>query len=395
MTGLPPPDDLTFVRRVRRAIHRRPELGHHERCTAALIERILRRFGLTPFRPAPTSIAAVIGTADARPKIGFRADLDGLPLNETNPTRYASLNSGVMHACGHDGHAAALLVLARRLVATPPSNEAVLLLFQQAEETHPSGAPIVLRGLPSTLLPREFIGFHLWPELPEGVIGVRNGPLLASVTAVTVTVTGKTGRLHGTAFGSDSVDALAVGNQLYAALASHWPDRHPNERRPVTVRIGRMEAGQEPPNRVPIHCVLSGTLRALSWSEQDRAIKLIRDMIRNVTTDTGAHVDVTFEPGIRPPVRNDSDSAARIRVACQERGIPCRTYPDQPVGVSDDFGWYLKECRGAMFFLGCGRGTSPPDLHTPNFDFDESVLLSAVELCHSLARSHQELEAQL
>lgn len=104
--GQSPMDDLAFMRRVRRAIHRRPELGHQERSTAALVERVLARLGLETFRPAPTSVAAVVGTAGVQPAIGFRADLDALPITEATDAPYASRNHGVMHACGHDGHAA-------------------------------------------------------------------------------------------------------------------------------------------------------------------------------------------------------------------------------------------------------------------------------------------------
>ncbi|MGH3550816.1 MAG: M20/M25/M40 family metallo-hydrolase [Pseudonocardiaceae bacterium] len=110
-----------------------------------------------------------------------------------------------------------MLALARRLIAAPPRRKPVLLVFQQAEEGYPSGAPRVLRGIPHGLRPREFIGFHLWPELPAGVIGVRPGPMLASVAGVTIQVFGLSGRVHGTAFGVDSIDALAVGTRLYTA----------------------------------------------------------------------------------------------------------------------------------------------------------------------------------
>lgn len=363
-------DDLAFVRRVRRAIHRRPELGHQERSTAALVERVLARLGLLTFRPAPTSVAAVVGPADVQPTIGFRADLDALPISEATGTSYASRNHGVMHSCGHDGHTAALLGLARRLVVALPQKESVLLVFQQAEEGHPSGAPKVLRGLQPGLRPREFIGFHLWPELPAGVIGLRPGPMLASVAGVTITVSGSSGRVHGTAFGADSIDALAIGTRLYTILASTWAWRRLDDQHPTTLNIGRMDGDQEPPSRVPTRCVIRGT-----------AVE--------VAATSGARIELTVESGIRPPVRNAPASVARIRAACEKLGIVCRLYPEHPVGVSDDFGWYLDDSPGAMFFLGCARGESHPDLHTASFDFDESVLLSAVEVCLELARDPQ------
>lgn len=172
--------ELDFARRVRRAIHRRPELGHAERRTASYVERLLRQIGLNPFRPAPTSVAVVVGPDGVAPTIGFRADMDAIPDRDAIGASYVSRNPGVMHACGHDAHTAALFTLARRLAATScPAS--VLLVFQQAEETYPSGAPMVIEALPGNLVPREIFACHVWPELPAGVVGARAGTMMASV----------------------------------------------------------------------------------------------------------------------------------------------------------------------------------------------------------------------
>lgn len=291
-----------------------------------------------------------------------------------------------MHACGHDGHAAGLLALARRLVAGPTLSEPALLVFQQAEEGHPSGAPRVLRGLPGYLLPPEFIGFHLWPELPAGVIGLRSGALFTSVAGVTIHVSGSTGRVHGTTFGKDAVDGLAIGHEIYTALSSMWSGRHPTDYQPVSLNIGRFEAGDEP-NRVPTQCLMRGTLRALSWAEQDRAFEMIRETAAQIEGSRDARVHASFESGIRPPVRNAAASVSRVRAACGHLGIDCRVYPEHPVGVSDDFGWYLDDSKGVLFFLGCAAMGGSPDLHTPTFDFDESVLLNYVDVAAELARN--------
>lgn len=159
-----------------------------------------------------------------------------------------------------------------------------------------------------------------------------------------------------------------------------------DDQHPTTLNIGRLEGGQEPPSRVPTRCVIRGTLRALSWDDQADAVDWIRETAVEVAATSGAGVELTVESGIRPPVRNARTSVARIRGACEKLGIDCRLYPEHPVGVSDDFGWYLDGRPGAMFFLGCAGGESHPDLHTPNFDFDESVLLAAVEVGLELAR---------
>jgi len=377
-----PGSELDFVRRVRRAIHRRPELGHDERRTANYVERLLLRMGLKPFRPAPTSIAVVVGPAGVRPNIGFRADLDAIALVEATGATYASRRPGVMHACGHDAHTAALLALARRLVVEPCPGP-VLLIFQQAEEPYPSGAPLVIEGLPSHLLPPELFAFHVWPELPDGVVGARAGTMMASVAGLTFDVHGREGRASGTATDSGGVDAVSAAVKLYGRLA---PDtgRQLSHDAPTALSIGVIRGG-DGPNRVATRCRLEGTLRALSWADQAVAVAAIQDTAGAVADETGAKIEVAVTSGIRPPVRNSARSVARLQAVCRKLSVPYLEYPERPAGVSEDFGWYLDQADGALFLLGCARTSEHPDLHTPGFDLDESVVLTAVDVFQALA----------
>jgi amidohydrolase len=376
--------EVAWARRVRRALHRHPELGHQEWRTADYVERLLRRMGLNPLRPAPTSVAAVAGPPGSRPAIGFRADLDAVGVHEATAAPYASRRPGVMHACGHDAHTAALLLLARRLTLTPPPAP-VLLVFQQAEESHPSGAPLVLQGLPESLVPPEIFAWHVWPELPKGVVGVRAGTMMASVAGLTITVHGRAGRAGGTAADSGGVDAVAAAIRLYGRLR---PDtgRQLHDGSPTALSLGVLHGG-DGPNRVATRCRLEGTLRALSWADQDVAVAAIEAAAAAVADETGATIDVSVTAGIRPPVRNSAGAVSRVRAACRALDVECRAYPDRPVGVSEDFGWYLDRADGAMFLLGCADRDEPADLHTPGFDLDEAILRTAADIFHRLALS--------
>ena len=375
-------NERDFVCRVRRTVHRRPERSHAEVLTASYVERLLCRFGLMPLRPAPTSVAVVIGRGTSPPAVGFRADLDALALTEPASRPYASLNPGTTHACGHDGHTAALLGLARRLAADPPPVR-VLLVWQQGEEAHPSGAPAVLHGL-GDARPAEMFAFHLWPELPAGTVGSRPGPVLASVAGLVVTITGATGHSHGSACDSGAVDALRAGVEFHQEVTRRWTGRHPGSNQPAVVTIGQLDSGTAP-NRTPVECTLRGTLRALSWADERDAMARLREIGAAVTARTGAQVQVSVQSGIRPPVINDPASVDRASTAAAAVGHPWLRHPAGPVGVSDDFGWYLEGCPGALLFLGCG-GPGVPDLHQPEFDFDESVLLVAVDVADRIVR---------
>lgn len=381
------PAELDFVRRVRRTIHRHPEVGHHERRTASYVERLLRRMGLKPFRPAPTSIAALVGAVGEKPSVGFRADMDAIPVREAAGAPYASRTAGIMHACGHDGHTAALLALARRLAVDAASASwdggSVLLIFQQAEETFPSGAPVVIDGLPDHARPAEVFAFHLWPELPKHTIGVRDGTLMASVASLSFDVHGKQGRPGGTAADAGGTDAIAAAIELYSRLAP-GTGRQLDDNAPAAVSLGLINGG-EGPNRVATHCRIEGTLRALSWEDQEWAVNTIESTAKAVEADTGVRIDTHVRSGIRPPVRNSAESVRRVRETCARLKVEHRSYPARPAGVSEDFGWYLDHADGAMFLLGCAEADDHPDLHSPRFDFNEDVLLTAVEIFHDLA----------
>lgn len=379
------PDLLARVTNLRRTLHQFPELGHKEWRTADLIASTLLSLGLTPFRPATTSVAVVIGPPDRKPRIGFRADIDALRIDEATNVAYRSQTPGVMHACGHDGHTAAMLGLAIALQQEKLSDP-VLLVFQQAEEANPSGAPPVLGGLPSALVPSEFFGFHLWPQLSENVVGVRPGPMLAAVAGLVIKITGQSGRQHGTAFGEGGTDALAAGLHIYQQLRARLPfGRRIPAGSTSALAIGMMNAG-EAPNALPVHCTLSGTLRAVSWQDETNAVETIRAIAAEIAAEASIRVEVIIQSGIRPPVCNDAQSSHRIEEACRNLGIEHRIYPDEAVGVSDDFGWYIDGRPGAMFLVGCGTNDRHPDLHDPRFDFREHILLTPIRIGLELAR---------
>lgn len=374
------------VVRVRRLLHRTPELAHHEWRTAELIESELRTLGLDPMRPGPTSVAVLIGPAGRPPDIGFRADLDALPIQEESDAPYASTIDGAMHACGHDGHAAALVGLATALCSEPLDRSA-LLVFQQAEESYPSGAPIVLDGLSCFPLPSEFYAFHVWPQLDAGSIGVREGTVLGSVTAVTFRIVGAPGRRHGTSVGNGGVDALAAGVDLYRELRRVFgAGRLLGAARPSSLTFGTLRAGSVP-SAAPLDCTIEATLRSVSWSAQGAALNQLTSVVDEVTERTAAAIDIEVLSGIRPPVVNDPACVERVREVCRRRAIDCVDYPAEPAAVSDDFGWFIDGSPGAFIFVGCGSASHQADLHTPTFDFDEAVLGNVVDIAIELTRS--------
>jgi amidohydrolase len=290
-----------------------------------------------------------------------------------------------MHACGHDGHAAVLVALARRLVQRPP-RQPVLLLFQQGEEVHPSGAPMVIDGLDSATWPaREVYGMHMWPELPEGTIGLKAGPLMGGVSGVEIELRARTGRTHGTFVDHGATDALKALTRLCTACEQLPSGRRPTAEQPVVVHVGMARVG-EAPNQPAAAGTVRATMRWLDHSSREACEKEVIRIASEIGASTDVDITARFDHTIRPLIVNADVAVQRLGQACKATGLQiAEGYPPAPLGVSDDFGCYLEEVPGAMFLVGCGSGGSTPDLHHPLFDFREEVLLPIVDMLEYLA----------
>lgn len=377
--------DLELLRWVRRTLHRWPELGHEEHRTSAFLEGVLGGLGLRFARPAPTSLAVVIGPT-SRPATAFRADLDAIATTEETGLPFASARPGIMHACGHDGHTAALVLLARRLARRPPASPA-LLIFQQAEEVHPSGAGKVLEGLSSDLWPSgEVYGVHLWPELPEGTVGVKNGALMPGISGINITFRATTGRSHGTHVDAGASDALNAVTQLCQAVRLSVPaGRRPTDQQPAVVHVGIAHAG-EAPNQPANTGSVRATMRWLDRFARDRCEADLRRIADDVAAESAVDITVAVEHDVRPLVQNAEAAVGRVAWACEQTGVEVAAeYPNEPLGVSDDFGCYLDQAPGVLFLVGCRSNVDQADLHEPRFDFREEALLPLVEVLELLA----------
>ena len=387
--GLPDQEQLLLneVRRIRRILHSYPELGHQEILTSKFIEDYLCNLGgCEVFRPAATSVCALFGKS--KRAILLRADIDALPIQEENKElSCCSKHNGIMHACGHDGHIAALLVLASVLTRHKFNvSRSVLLVFQQAEETSSSGAPLVLSGLPKDLTLIEAYGFHLWPQLSIGTIGLASGPIMASVDGLIISIkTPQIGQTHGDQAEADSVDALRLAIDIYDALRPFMNRRFLTFEQPTSLHIGIVQGGQRP-NSVANEAQLRGTLRTISPETRKNTIQEIRKIVIQTCDPYQVEVDIQTNLDIRPHLVNSPNAVTDFTNAAKNNNISVVTYPQKPLGVSEDFGWYLKQCPGAFALVGCTvEGDMLRQLHSSDFDFDERALIGLIQVLETLA----------
>lgn len=354
---------MTSPQYYRRQLHEIPELGFELPQTTALVKRVLSALPCTVTEPVSGAVAAFFDMGQ-KETFAFRADMDALPIAEKTGAAYASRHAGQMHACGHDGHTAALLSFAEYLAEQKrPFSRNVLLIFEPAEETVGGAKKICDTGLLEKCNTKAVFGIHLWPGLAAGQIASCAGGMMASTCETTLTFLGKSSHI---AKASEGADALAAASRfLCEAYAGLEQMENPNRR---LLKFGCMQAGTVR-NALAAKAQLAGSLRAVSAAERDELQAWVRELAAGAAAQEGCTVQTDFGRGY-PPVENDPDLVERVVDKL------CATHPiktAQPAMTGEDFSFYGQRAPSVFFFFGVGD-TAP--LHADTFDFDDSLLAS-------------------
>lgn len=381
----------------RRQIHANPELAFEERETAALVTSHLRSLGYE----VSTGIAetGVIGTirpeqASSRGSVALRADMDALPVEEktglsfssSKRVRWCGQDVPVMHACGHDAHVAILMGVASLVAELREKlDRPVRLIFQPAEEIIPEGRNGAERMVEEEVLDgvEELYGLHVTQSLPAGVVGLRPGPIMASVDELVVEIIGK--QTHG-AYPWKGVDPIVVAAQVILALQT-IPSRQTDlTASPAVITIGRIEGGIRS-NIIPERVRLEGTIRTLDESVRREVHSAIRRTVSSIVAASAAESEVGIRTGY-PVTVNDSERVERCR-----RRFRVALSDDEVVDVpavfgGEDVSFFLQKVPGSFFFLGVRPREVPlseaiPN-HSPQFDLDETSLIAGVRALSSL-----------
>ena len=356
------------IREDRRALHGIPELDRALPETVSYLRGALEGLNCRLFSPMEGALCAWFDFG--RPSaIAFRADADALPMAERTGADYASRHPGRMHACGHDGHMAIVLELARRLSRKQSLPHNVLLLFQPAEETTGGARDLCETGIFETYRVEAVFGLHLWPGLPFGAVFSRPGALMARSCEVNVDIYGKSAHI---ARASEGVDALAAGAELYrraGELESSLPQGVLR-----LLKFGFFQSGTVR-NALSAHTRLEGSLRAYEDDVFDFLQQGLTEICRQVEKDFGCTVKLHMTQGY-PAVWNPEGLYRKVRQQVDFREL------DAPSMTAEDFSWYQRRLPGLFFFLGVG---DTPALHADTFDFDDAVLEAGADFFEELA----------
>ncbi|TCQ79470.1 hippurate hydrolase [Ochrobactrum sp. BH3] len=355
---------------LRRDIHTHPELAFKETRTSALVADHLSQWGYDVTTGVGGS--GVVGTlkrGNSGKSIGIRADMDALPIIEDTGLDYASSNSGVMHACGHDGHTTILLAAARYLAQSGRFSGTVHLIFQPAEEIGAGARRMIEDGLFERFPCDAVYGLHNWPGVPAGKFGFVTGPAMASVDRARIRVNGRGG--HG-AEPHKSVDPVVVASSIVLALQTVVArNLDPLDMGVVTVASIH---GGDALNVIPAHVDLGITIRSFSQTVREELRRRIEAVARSQAESYGAVADVNYQWGF-PALINakaETDFARQVALSTFPNDTVIEDF--RPRTASEDFAFMLEQKPGTYFFIGNGDSAG---LHSPDYNFNDDILLSA------------------
>jgi amidohydrolase len=355
----------------RRALHAHPELGFEERWTSNFVAEKLSGWGIPIQRSfGGTGVVGTInGRDDAGGAIGLRADLDALPMQELNEFPHASQHAGRMHACGHDGHTTMLLGAACCLARNRSFSGTVHFIFQPGDEGCGGAERMVKDGLFEQNPCDAVYGLHNWPALKFGTMGLRVGPLLASMDLVEILVKGQGG--HG-ALPHTTIDPIVTSAHIVTALQT-LVSRSTKPTDSAVVSITCMQGGTAH-NVIPETVRMLGTVRSFAPTVRDALEAGIRQIAEGVARSFGATATVQYTRLAPAVVNSAAESRLAAGAAAAVLGADQVLDHMEPVMGSEDFSFLVADRPGAYVFLGQADAPNPSMIHSPTYDFDDKLL---------------------
>ena len=367
--------------KIRRDIHKHPELSFQEFRTAKLVSDSLKKFGLeVDENIGKTGVVGILKGARPGKTIAFRADMDALPIQETSDLSYKSVNDGVMHACGHDAHTAMLLVAAEILSKNIEQiSGKIKFIFQPAEEGFGGAKFMIDDGALEGV--EEIYGLHVWNYQESGTIGLKSGPVMAAADKFEIIINGIGG--HGAA-PQGTVDCVIVSSYLIQSLQT-IVSRNTNPIDSTAITIGQINGGYNF-NIIADKVILKGTAR--SYTEENRLMikKRLQEIINGTESMFNAKIELIYEDGY-PPVINDIAATKKLsRIANKIVGNKLIS-PYLSMG-GEDFSYFAQKVPGCFFFLGTmpdGKDKMSTPHHCSHFDIDEDSMVIGTSVFVELA----------
>lgn len=366
---------------LRRDFHQYPELGGKELRTSEKIAQYLNKLGLEVKRLAYTGVVGVLRGKDKGPTLLMRADMDALPIKERNTFYYKSKNRDVMHACGHDGHMAMLLVSAKILSENYCEVKGnIKFVFQPSEENGIGAASMIKEGVLENPSVDAGMGIHLWTQIKSGFIGIKSGAIMTALTVFKIKVIGKGGH---TGYPENVIDPIMAASDIIQKMQL-IQTRESSQLNPIIIMFGKVKGGTKN-NIVPDEVELEGTIRyfkqIINVNGNEVTIEaLIRKLVQSIANTHRVKVKIDFI-NKHVPVTNNVAMTNIIR-STAEKIFDKTNIIEYMSTASEDFSEFSSRIPSSFYFLGCGSADKKTKFphHNSFFDIDEDVLSLGVEM---------------
>ncbi len=379
------PSDMTYLRdaltervgefiQLRRDIHRHPELAFEEHRTSDLVAAKLEGWGYVVHRGlGGTGVVGTLTRGQGQRRLGLRADMDALPIQEGTGAEWSSLKPGVMHACGHDGHTAMLLAAAKLIAQGASFNGTVNLIFQPAEEGGGGAVRMMDDGLFVKHPCDAVFAMHNMPGIPTGHFVFRDGAAMASSDYVTVRVHGTGG--HG-AMPHRAADPLVAASSIVMALQT-IVSRNVDPLDTAVVTVGALHAGQAN-NVIPALATLELSVRSLNPELRLLLEQRIKALVAAQAESFGVSADIDWRPGYCVLVNSKAETDFARQVALDLVGSERVTLQGSALTGSEDFAFMLEKIPGSYLLIGNGDGDSAGAcmVHNPGYDFNDDNIVT-------------------
>lgn len=354
----------------RRDFHAHPELAFEEERTSALVAERLESFGVEVSRGlAKTGVVGKLTMGTGNRAIALRADMDALPMEESNDFDHASTSPGKMHGCGHDGHTTMLLGAAKYLAETRDFDGTVYFVFQPAEEAEAGAKVMVEEGLFEKFPVEAIYGMHNWPGMPVGEFAVASGPMMAAFDIFDLVIRGKGS--HG-AMPHQGVDSIVVASQVVSALQT-ITSRNIDPIDSLVVSVTQFHGG-DAYNVIPDEVVLRGTVRSFSEEVRDGVEPAMKRIADGVCAAYGATAELRYEKRYPATVNTVDETELAADAAREIVGDDAINRSPVPSMGSEDFAYMLRERPGCYVWVGNGSGEGGCMLHNPGYDFNDEII---------------------
>ena len=368
---------------IRRDFHRFPELGFQEKRTKEKIASYLKELGLDVHHGV--GIVGVLRAGEGNKVIGLRADMDALPIHETNTHDYISKNTGVMHACGHDGHMAMLLGAAHKLSTNANFSGTIVFIFQPNEELGLGAKAMINEGLLENFLIQEIYGIHNLPGVQTGTLLTRPGLICSSESLFEIKIKGMGGHSSMPQLGRDTI---TIGAEVVQTLQTIISRKLASGSGAVVSVTEFISDGQR--NVLPGETILKGDVRTRLPDDRKKIELYLNQIASGVASAHDIDIDVFFETEFVETINHPIPTEAVLKTA---KRIGLKTNECEPMSFSEDFSHFSNSVPGCFFLLGNGTdGANNKPLHSNDYDFNDALLPIGSDFWASLAKNRLSAE---